>query len=161
PAFCAAFLFQRRTLAGPGRWACDEGHSAQRSALLCSGSAEQHLAAACRPAQSRAATLRGTSMQDDRRRPTRRTVLAGLVLGTLAIADAATPVLADPPSPGSSIRGATTATAAEVQGIMGKEGERVTIIDARRPGGGWDKGHIARALKLNWRYSNVTQSWQF
>jgi len=68
--------------------------------------------------------------------------------------------LADPPSPGSAIRGAKNATAAEVQGLMGEPGERVIVIDARKPGL-WEKGHIGKALKLNWRYSNVTRGWQF
>jgi rhodanese-related sulfurtransferase len=93
-------------------------------------------------------------------RSTRRGALvaAGAILAVLAMPGAA---LADPPSPGSAIKGAKNTTAAEVQGLMGgTQGERVLVIDARRPGS-WEKGHLARAIKLNWRYSNITHSWSF
>lgn len=101
------------------------------------------------------------------RHPGRRFVLkqlaaAGLLPATaLAMAASTRPALADPPSPGAAIKGAKNATAAEVQGLMGgSQGERVVVIDARRPGA-WEKGRIGRAVKLDWRYSNITQSWQF
>ncbi len=101
--------------------------------------------------------------------PSRRALLAALgrsiaVAALAGIPAAVVPLgaaLADPPSPGAAIKGAKNATAAEVQGLMGgAQGERVVVIDARKPGL-WEKGHLAKALKLNWRYSNITQSWQF
>ena len=89
----------------------------------------------------------------------RRAVLAGLAATAALVATGRT-AWADPPSPGAAIKGSKNTTAAEVQGLMGAQGERVLVIDARRPGA-WEKGRIAKAIKLNWRYSNITQSWQF
>lgn len=67
--------------------------------------------------------------------------------------------LADPPSK-SSVKGATEVTAQAVQDMIGAQGERVRIIDARKPGA-FDKSRIPNAIKIDWRYSNVTRGWNF
>lgn len=83
-----------------------------------------------------------------------------LFLATAAIAMAATRgAMADPPSK-SSVKGATEVTAQAVQDMIGTHGDRVRIIDARRPGA-FDKSHIPNAMKIDWRYSNVTRGWTF
>lgn len=83
-------------------------------------------------------------------------VSAVAVAGSLSFARAA---LADPPSK-SSVKGTSEVTAQAVQDMMATQGERVRIIDARKPGA-FDKSRIPNAIKIDWRYSNVTRGWSF
>ncbi len=82
-----------------------------------------------------------------------------LLVLTASLLVATRSALADPPSK-SSVKGTTEVTAQAVQDMMTAQGERVRIIDARKPGA-FDKSRIPNAIKIDWRYSNVTRGWNF
>lgn len=96
-----------------------------------------------------------------RRSCTRRSMLGTLAAGAAAliVGPGARPALADPPSK-SEVKGAANVSTQQVQGLIASEGDRLRIVDARRPGS-FEKGRIAKAVKLDWRWSNITQSWSF
>ena len=91
---------------------------------------------------------------------TRRAALSAIAGGAFALtALRGGAALADPPSK-SEVKGAATVTAQQVQEIQSREGDRLRLIDGRKPGQ-WEKGRIAKAVKIDWRWSNVVKSWQF